>query len=68
MTTWRIRDIHTDDLDGVLHLYEQQRSHGVEPVYALAEVLTSAREDVAVVATTQDGQIIGACVGRVAHN
>ena len=68
MTTWRIRDIHTDDLDGILHLYELQRSSGVEPVYALAEVLTSAREDVAVVATTQDGQIIGACVGRVAHN
>jgi len=68
MTAWRIRDIHTDDLDGVLHLYEQQRASGVAPVYALAEVLTSAREDVAVVAATQDGQIIGACVGRVAHN
>ncbi|NYI42691.1 SpoVK/Ycf46/Vps4 family AAA+-type ATPase [Demequina lutea] len=68
MTAWRIRDIHADDLDGILHLYEQQRSSGVTPVYALPEVLTSAREDVAVVATTQDGQIIGACVGRVAHN
>ena len=68
MTAWRIRDIHTDDLDGILHLYEQQRSSGVTPVYALTEVLTSASEDVAVVATAQDGQIIGACVGRVAHN
>lgn len=68
MSTWRIRDIHTDDLDSVLHLYEQKRAAGSEPVYALSEVLTSATEDVAVVATTQDGQIIGACVGRVAHN
>jgi len=32
MTTWRIRDIHTDDLDGVLHLYEQKRAAGSEPV------------------------------------
>jgi len=68
MNAWRIRDIHTDDLDGVVHLYEKQRSSGIAPVYALAEVLTSASKDVAVVATTQDGQIIGACVGRVAHN
>ncbi|WP_291382300.1 GNAT family N-acetyltransferase [Demequina sp.] len=68
MTAWRIRDIHTDDLDGILHLYEQLRASGIAPVYALAEVLTSASEDVAVVATSQDGQIIGACVARVAHN
>jgi transitional endoplasmic reticulum ATPase len=68
MTTVRIRDIHTDDLDGLLHLWEQQRASGSEPVYALAEVLTSASEDLGVVAATQDGQIVGACVARVAHN
>lgn len=67
MTGWRIRDIHTDDLDGVLRLWEQQRASGIEPVYALAEVLSSCAEDIAVVAVAGD-VIVGAAVVREAHN
>ncbi|MDN4477943.1 ATP-binding protein [Demequina sp. SYSU T00039] len=66
MASWRIRDAHADDLEGIVRLWEQSRSAGVEPVYALAEVLTSATEDMAVVATV-DEQIVGAAVGRRAH-
>lgn len=66
MSAWRIRDAHAEDLEGVVRLWEQQRAAGVEPVYALAEVLTSATEDMAVVAVV-DEQIVGAAVGRRAH-
>ncbi|WP_062524324.1 ATP-binding protein [Demequina rhizosphaerae] len=67
MPTWRIRDAHAEDLESVVRLWEQSRASGVEPVYALAEVLTSAAEDIAVVATVQE-EIVGAAVARRAHN
>lgn len=67
MSTWRIRDAHAHDLEGIVRLWERSRAAGIEPVYALAEVLTSASEDIAVVAAVGD-QIVGAAVGRRAHN
>lgn len=67
MTAWRIREMHSEDFDGVLHLWGQQRAKGIEPVYALAEVLTSCAEDLAVVAVVGD-EVIGAAVAREAHN
>ena len=33
MTNWRIRDFHSSDLDGILHLWESLKANGVEPVY-----------------------------------
>ena len=62
----RIRDFHADDLDGILHLWEQLRGAQVEPVYALSEVLASCQEDHAIVAVHED-RVIGAAVGRAAH-
>src|SRR5215218_7508221 len=67
MTNWRIRDFHSSDLDGILHLWETLKSHNVEPVYALSEVLASCEKDHAVVAVQGD-QVVGAAVGRAAHD
>ena len=50
MTTWHIRDFHPADMDSILRLWESSRLSGVEPVYALSEVLASCQEDQAVVA------------------
>jgi len=41
MTGWRIRDFHSDDLDGILHLWEEITAAKAEPVYGLSEVLAS---------------------------
>ncbi|HSU47920.1 MAG TPA: GNAT family N-acetyltransferase, partial [Arthrobacter sp.] len=67
MTNWRIRDFHSADLDGILHLWETLKAHNVEPVYALSEVLASCEKDYAVVAV-QGEQVVGAAVGRAAHD
>ena len=67
MSGWRIRDFHSADLDGILHLWELLRSSGVEPVYALSEVLASCEKDHAVVALHGD-EVVGAAVGRAAHD
>jgi transitional endoplasmic reticulum ATPase len=66
MTQFRIRDFHSDDIDGILHLWEEMRATQAEPVYALSEVLASCQQDYAVVAVLDD-VIIGAAVGRAAH-
>lgn len=66
MTTWRIRDFHPSDLDGILHLWTAMTDSGIEPVYSLSEVLASCQKDVAVVALHGE-DVVGAAVGRAAH-
>jgi len=67
MTLWRTRDLHSADLDGILHLWEAIRATGDEPVYALSEVLASCEKDHAVVAVYGD-EVVGAVVARAAHD
>jgi transitional endoplasmic reticulum ATPase len=66
VSVWRIRDFHSDDLDGILHLWEELTALKIDPVYGLSEVLASCEKDQAVVAMHGD-EIIGAAVGRAAH-
>lgn len=66
MSGWRIRDFHSDDLDGILHLWEEITASKIEPVYGLSEVLASCQKDQAVVAMHGD-EVVGAAVGRAAH-
>ncbi len=66
MTGWRIRDFHSDDLDGILHLWEEITAAKTEPVYGLSEVLASCQMDHAVLAVHGD-EVVGAAVGRAAH-
>lgn len=66
MSVWRIRDFHSDDLDGILHLWEELTTLKIDPVYGLSEVLASCEKDQAVVAMHGD-EVIGAAVGRAAH-
>ncbi|MDJ0317657.1 ATP-binding protein [Arthrobacter antibioticus] len=67
MTAWTIRDFHSQDVEGILALWQSLRDNGVEPVYDLSEVLASCEKDHAVVAVQGDA-IIGAAVGRAAHD
>jgi SpoVK/Ycf46/Vps4 family AAA+-type ATPase len=66
LSVWRIRDFHSDDLDGILHLWEELTALKVDHVYGLSEVLASCQKDQAVVAMHGD-EVIGAAVGRAAH-
>lgn len=62
----RIRDFHANDIDGIVDLWETVGQHD-DAVYSLSEVLASCHEDHALVAVTEDEQIVGAIVGRAAH-
>lgn len=61
-----IREFHDDDLDAVVKLWWEANASTEQPVYSLAEVTASCREDHVVVAV-QDEQIVGAAVARAAH-
>lgn len=67
MTAWTIRDFHSQDVEGILELWQSLRDNGVDPVYDLSEVLASCEKDHAVVAVLGD-RIIGAAVARAAHD
>ncbi|MEF2975957.1 ATP-binding protein [Subtercola sp. YIM 133946] len=66
MATTYIRDFHDDDLDAIVHLWNEVTDGGSRPVYSLSEVIASCQEDHAVVAMSED-RLIGAAVGRAAH-
>lgn len=66
MSSWRLRDYHPEDVDGVLRLWEEVKATTAEPVYGLSEVLASCEKDHAVVAVVGE-HIVGAAVGRAAH-
>jgi transitional endoplasmic reticulum ATPase len=67
MAGWRLREFHNDDLDGILHLWQEMRRSSVEPVYDLSEVIASCQKDHAIVATHGE-EVVAAAVGRAAHD
>ncbi|WP_125613285.1 ATP-binding protein [Specibacter cremeus] len=67
MTPWKIRDFHSQDVEGILALWLSLRAAGLDPVYDLSEVLASCEKDHAVVAVHGE-QVVGAAVARAAHD
>jgi transitional endoplasmic reticulum ATPase len=67
MTALRLRDYQASDMDAILRLWDEVRHEGMEPVYALAEVLASCEKDHAVIASRGD-DVVGAAVARAAHD
>ena len=67
MTAVRLRDYQPTDMDAILRLWDEVREEGVEPVYALAEVLASCEKDHAVIAVRGE-EVLGVVVARAAHD
>lgn len=67
MSSVRLRDYQPADMDSILRLWDEVRAEGVEPVYALAEVLASCEKDDAVVAVHGE-TVLGIVVARAAHD
>ena len=65
--SFRIREFHSGDVDGLITLWEEAKQSGQEQVYSVAEVLASCEKDHAVVAVI-DNQVVGAAVARAAHD
>jgi transitional endoplasmic reticulum ATPase len=66
MPGWRIRDLHDDDLDQVVRIWDESRHTDMQPVYGLAEVLAAARAGGLAVVAVHEESVIGSAVARVA--
>ncbi|MDJ0459840.1 GNAT family N-acetyltransferase [Arthrobacter sp. NQ7] len=64
MPSWRIRDFHTDDVDRMVRLWEQNSDTGDNPVYSLSEILRSCADGVALLAIV-DNAVVGAVAAQI---
>lgn len=62
------RDYVASDLDALMGLWNQILDAGYKPVYSLSEVVASCEKDVAVVAVSAQGDVVGIAVARAAHD
>ncbi|MGW4774033.1 ATP-binding protein [Nocardia sp. NPDC004278] len=65
MPVWRLREFRDDDLDQAIEIWEQSRAIGEEPVFALAEVLASARAGQPAVVAEVGEEIVGMAVAQI---
>ncbi|MEV4238130.1 MULTISPECIES: GNAT family N-acetyltransferase [unclassified Nocardia] len=66
MPVWRLREFRDDDLDQAIQIWEQsRRATGEEPVFALAEVLASARAGQPAVVAEVGEEIVGMAVAQI---
>lgn len=65
MSVWRLRDIHDDDLDQVIRLWDQGRQSGVNhPVFPVSEVIAAARGGQPAVVAVAGPELVGLAVAR----
>ncbi|MEV6386931.1 ATP-binding protein [Nocardia xishanensis] len=66
MPVWRLREFRDDDLDQAIQVWEQSRMASAgEPVFALAEVLASARAGQPAVVAEVGEEMVGMAVARI---
>ncbi|MEY9929808.1 transitional endoplasmic reticulum ATPase [Catenulispora sp. GP43] len=63
MSVWRLRDIHDDDLDQVIRLWDQGRQSEVDhPVFPVSEVIAAARGGQPAVVAVAGPELVGLAV------
>src|SRR5689334_21357368 len=63
---WSVRDFDEDDLDHVIHVWEEFHRTGAYPVFSVGEVVLALRRgEPAVVAVSGAGTIIGTAVAHL---
>jgi MoxR-like ATPase/GNAT superfamily N-acetyltransferase len=65
MTPWRIRDLHEDDLDAVVRLWDNPAAGTVAPVFGLSDLMTAVRADAPAVVAVVGDELVGAVVATV---
>jgi len=65
MAAWRVRDFHDDDTDQVVRVWEESRKTGVAPVYGLAEILATIRDDGPAVVAVVGQVVVGSASAQV---
>jgi GNAT superfamily N-acetyltransferase len=65
MPAWRLRDFHEDDLDQAISVWDQNRHPGEPPpVFAISEVVSSARSGQPAVVAVVGDELVGISVAQ----
>jgi SpoVK/Ycf46/Vps4 family AAA+-type ATPase len=62
---WLVREYHDDDLEGVVHLWDETAALGQLSVFSVGECLAALREDQPAVVAVSGGDLVGAAVATV---
>ena len=65
MPGWLVREYHDDDLEAVVHLWDETASLGQLSVFSVGECLAALREDQPAVVALSDGRVVGAALATV---
>jgi transitional endoplasmic reticulum ATPase len=65
MTPWRIRDLHEDDLDAVIRLWDDPDAGGIDPVFGLSDLIAAVRADAPAVVAVVGDETVGAVVASI---
>ncbi|XMN06623.1 GNAT family N-acetyltransferase [Streptomyces griseobrunneus] len=65
MAVWHVRDLVSEDLEGVVRLDGESRTSGEPAVFRLSEVVAALQGANHGVVAVADGHLVGAAVGRV---
>ena len=65
MTPWRIRDLHEDDLDAAIRLWDDPSAGSTTPVFGVSDLIAAVRADAPAVVAVVGEEIVGAVVATV---
>jgi transitional endoplasmic reticulum ATPase len=65
MTPWRIRDLHEDDLDAVIRLWDNPAAGTTAPVFGPSDLIAAVRANAPAVVAVVGDELVGAVVATV---
>jgi GNAT superfamily N-acetyltransferase len=65
MSLWRTRDLHEDDLDAVVRLWDDPSTAGAAAAFGLSELISATRDGQPAVVAVVGDQVVGSVVSMV---
>lgn len=65
MTPWRIRELHEDDLDVAIRLWDEPAAGSTTPVFGVSDLITAVRAHAPAVVAVVGDELVGAVVANV---
>ena len=65
MALWRVREFQQADLDAVVHIWDDPKTGGIEPVFGLSELLAAVRAGQPTIVATVGDEVVGTAVAAV---
>jgi transitional endoplasmic reticulum ATPase len=65
MMPWRLRDLHEDDLDAAIRLWDDPDAGGVDPIFGISDLIAAVRADQPAVVAVVGDELVGAVVASI---